>query len=148
MVYAPRARQSGCSAATDRGDPSPRRPPEALLQMRLQRLHFLALALQAVVVREVELELDDRDEAHLLELALPLPRLKDLEHVAFLHVLVAVEHEAALEAGGHLACVLLEASQRADPAGPDHGALAHEPHVPAAADHAVGHVRAGDRADA
>src|SRR4051794_4288242 len=81
------------------------------------------------------------------ELPLNLARLEHLEHVAFLHVLIAVEHDAALEAGRPLARVLLEAPQRADPAGPDHGAVAHEPDVGAAADHAVEHVRTGDRAN-
>ncbi len=44
------------------------------------------------------------------ELPLHLTRLEHLEHVAFLHVLVAVEHDAALEAGGHLAGVLLRSA--------------------------------------
>ena len=38
--------------------------PEALLQVRLERLHLLALALQAVVVRQVEVDLDKADEAY------------------------------------------------------------------------------------
>src|SRR3954451_10949796 len=82
------------------------------------------------------------------ELPLNLARLEHLENVAFLHVLVAVEHDAALEAGRHLARVLLEAPQRADPPGPDHGAVADEPDAGATPDHAVEHVGAGDRADA
>src|SRR3954469_7866176 len=38
--------------------------PETLLQVRLQRLHLLALALQAVVFRQVEVDLDKADEAY------------------------------------------------------------------------------------
>src|SRR4051794_16371877 len=37
---------------------------EALLQVRLERLHLLALALQAVVVRKVEVDLDEAREAY------------------------------------------------------------------------------------
>src|SRR3954462_13690514 len=40
------------------------RRPEALLQVRLQRLDLLALALEARVVRQVDLDLDQADEAY------------------------------------------------------------------------------------
>src|SRR3954452_25155211 len=82
------------------------------------------------------------------ELALHLSRLEDLQHVALLDVLVALERDAALVALRHLARVLLEAPQRADPAGPDHGAVAHEPDGRVAAHDAARHITAGDRADA
>src|SRR4051794_39475394 len=84
----------------------------------------------------------------LLELPLHLARLEDLEDVALLDVAVALERDAALVAVGDLAHVLLEAAQRADPAGPDHSAVAHKAHRSAAAHDARGHVAAGDRADA
>ena len=90
---------------------------EALLQLRLQRLELLALALEAAVVREVEVRSRQRvRRGRSSELALDLLRLEDLEHVAFLDVGEALEHDAALEAGLDLAGVLLEAPQRADPA--------------------------------
>lgn len=38
--------------------------PKALLQVRLQRLDLLALALQAVVVGQVKVDLDKADEAY------------------------------------------------------------------------------------
>src|SRR4051794_16800418 len=81
------------------------------------------------------------------ELALHLSRLEDLQHVALLDVLVALERDAALVALGDLARVLLEAPQRADPAGPDDGAVADQAHRRAAPHEAGGDVAAGDRAD-
>src|SRR3712207_409339 len=48
------------------------------------------------------------------ERALDLPRLVDLELVAFLDVLVVAEHDAALVAGGDFAHVLVEPPQRGD----------------------------------
>src|SRR4051812_43183986 len=83
-----------------------------------------------------------------LELPLDLARLEDLEDVAFLHVLVALDGDAALVAFLDLADVVLEAPQRADPAGVDDASVAHQAHGGAAADRAVGDVGAGDRADA
>src|SRR4051794_11398242 len=83
-----------------------------------------------------------------LELPLHLARLEDLEDVAFLHVLVALDGDAALVAFLDLADVVLEAPQRADPAGVDDAAVAHQAHGGAAADRAVGDVGAGDGADA
>src|SRR3954463_485631 len=131
------------------------RRAEATLQLGLQRDDLLALALQAPVVREVKLDLDQADEAHagspalgLFELALHLARFEDLEDVAFLDVLVPLERDAALITFRDLADVVLEAPQRADPAVPDHRAVAHEADAGAAADDAAGDVRAGDRADA
>jgi hypothetical protein len=40
------------------------RRSEALLEVRLQGLNLLALALEACVVRQVELDLDQADEAY------------------------------------------------------------------------------------
>ena len=68
-------------------------------------------------------------------------------HVADLHVLEALEHDAALEPGLDLADVVLEAAQRADPPGPDDGPVADEAHLGAAGEAAVGDRAAGDRAD-
>src|SRR3954453_19058690 len=119
------------------------RRAEAPLQLRLQRQQLLALALQAAVVGEVQLNLDETDEAQLLELALDLLRLVDLDHIALLHVGVVLEDDAALEARLDLADVVLEAAKRSDPAVVDDGAIPPEPRLGAAADGAVGHVRAG-----
>ena len=58
------------------------------------------------------------------------------------------EADAALEAGLHLAHVLLEAAQRLDGALPDDRALPQEAHLGVAGDGAVEHVAAGDGADA
>ena len=60
---------------------------------------------------------------------------------------IALEHDAALEALLDLLHVVLEAAQRADPAGPDDGAVADQAHLGAAGDLAVGDRAAGDRAD-
>ena len=62
-----------------------------------------------------------RRAATLLELALDLAGLVDLEHVALADVLEVLEHDAALEALLDLAHVVLEAPQRADPAVVDDG---------------------------
>src|SRR4051794_4028582 len=82
------------------------------------------------------------------ELALDLAGLVDLQDVALLDVRVVLENDAALEAGGDLADVVVEAPQAADRGVVDDRAVAHDPHLGAAADDAVGDVRAGDRADA
>src|SRR3954454_20147946 len=81
------------------------------------------------------------------DLALDLPRLVDLEHVALLDVLVVLENDAALEAGGDLSHVVVEAPQAGDRRVVDDGAVAHDADLGAAADVAVGDVGAGDRAD-
>src|SRR4051794_32393387 len=96
------------------------------------------------------MDLDQADERRgdLLERALDLTSLKHFEHVAVLDVPVAVEHDAALVALGHLANVVLEAAQRPDPASPHHRAVPDEANVAAAADGAARDVRAGDSADA
>ena len=70
----------------------------------------------------------------------------DLEHVAFLEVVVPVDGEAALEALGDLAGVVLEPLQRVDPAVVDDGAVADEADLGAALDDALGDHAAGDRA--
>src|SRR6185312_13383317 len=70
-----------------------------------------------------------------------------LEDVALLDVVVAVDGEAALEALGHLADIVLEALERADPAVVDDGAVADDAHLRAALDGALGDHASGDRAD-
>src|SRR3954470_15039593 len=80
-----------------------------------------------------------------LELAFDLACLEDLEDVALLDVLIALERDAALVALGDLAHVVLEALERADPTGPDDRAVAHQPHRRTAADGAARDVAAGDR---
>src|SRR5690349_22098670 len=80
--------------------------------------------------------------------ALDLTRLVDLEHVAFLEVVEALEQDAALEALLDLADVVLEALQLRDPGLVDHGAVADDADVRVALHGAVRHVRAGDRAEA
>src|SRR6185503_10914431 len=79
--------------------------------------------------------------------ALDLTRLVDLQHVAFLEVVEALEQDAALEALLDLADVVLEALQLRDPGLVDHGAVADDADVGAAANLAVRDVRAGNRAE-
>src|SRR2546423_76500 len=79
--------------------------------------------------------------------ALDLPRLVDLEDVAFLHVVEALEQDPALEALGDRASVVLEARQLRDRGLLDDRAVADAPHRRAAADIALGHVAARDRAE-
>src|SRR3954454_19986917 len=79
---------------------------------------------------------------------LDLPRLVDLHRVAFLHVGVVGEHDAALEAGRDLADVLVEAAQRADRPVVHDGAVTDEADLRAARDLAVRDHAAGDDADA
>src|SRR5689334_10552280 len=79
--------------------------------------------------------------------ALDLARLVDLEHVAFLEVVEALEQDAALEALLDLADVVLEALELRDPRLVDHGAVAHDADVRVAPHLAVRDVRAGDRAE-
>src|SRR5215210_1612113 len=65
--------------------------------------------------------------------ALDLAHLVGLEHVAFLHVVEAVEEDAALESFLDLARVVLEALQLRDRRVVDHGAIADDPNAGAAA---------------
>src|SRR3954449_5851832 len=83
-----------------------------------------------------------------LERLLDLTGLEELQDVALLDVGVALEHDAALLALVDLGDVVLEAAQRADPAGPDDGAVADQARLRAAGDLAVGDDAAGDRPDA
>lgn len=107
---------------------------EAVPELLFQGRELFAFALQASVVREVEMEFEEADEAHgaqsmehraqgrqlcsvrcapcsELQLALDLPRLIRLDDVLFLHVREVLEDDAALEAGVDLAGVVLEAAQ-------------------------------------
>src|SRR4051812_44734536 len=76
-----------------------------------------------------------------------LTLLVRLDDVARLEVLEVREADAALEAGLHLAHVVLEPLERRDRAVPDDRALPEEAHLRAAGDGAVGDVAAGDLAD-
>src|SRR5918995_3334619 len=67
-----------------------------------------------------------------------LLRLEDLEHVAFLHVVEALEEDAALEALLHFTDVVLEALELRDRRLVDDGAVADDAHLTAAADGAAG----------
>src|SRR5918992_2293504 len=77
--------------------------------------------------------------------ALDLLRLEDLEHVALLHVVEALEEDAALEALLDLADVVLEALQLGDRRLVDNRAFAHDAHLRVPLDDAARHVRAGNR---
>src|SRR5207248_1815923 len=72
-----------------------------------------------------------------------------LDHVADLQVVVLVEADAALEAGLHLAHVVLEAAQRADLSLVDHDVVAQQARlrVAGARDAPFGDHAAGDRAE-
>src|SRR5581483_2825924 len=83
-----------------------------------------------------------------LEGLLDLLRLEGLEDVADLDVLIALEHEPALEALLDLAHVVLEAAERGDTAGPHDGAVAHEADLRPPRDLAVSDQAPGDDADA
>src|SRR5215218_7080997 len=76
-----------------------------------------------------------------------LDHLERFDLVAFLDVLVVLQADAALVAGGHGAGVLLEAAQRADPTLVDDHAVADQPGPGAPGDLAGGDVGAGDHAD-
>ena len=104
------------------------RRAEAPLQLRLHGEQLLALSLERAVLGKVQLGREDADVARAqlgrggcrrrrrLEIgALDLARLVDLEHVAFLHVVEALQEDAALEAALHLAGVFLEALELGDP---------------------------------
>src|SRR5215211_1160934 len=84
----------------------------------------------------------------LFERLLDLPSLEELEEVAHLHVLIALEHDPTLQALVDLLDVVLEPPERADAAGPHDGAVANQAHLGGPGDLAVGHQAAGDRADA
>src|SRR3954451_4508055 len=86
--------------------------------------------------------------AWLLERLLDLAGLEELEDVAHLDVLVALEHDAALEALIDLLNIVLEAAQRSKASGPDDRAVADQADLGDAGGLAVGHQAAGDRADA
>src|SRR6476659_4669005 len=73
--------------------------------------------------------------------------LEELEQVAFLDVVVVLQLDAALEAGGDLADVVLDAAHRLDLAGVDDDVLAQQAEARAAADDAGRDHRAGDGAD-
>src|ERR1700754_2167472 len=75
-------------------------------------------------------------------------RLEDLEHVALLDIVVAVEEDAALEALRDLADVVLEPLQLRDRRRVDHGAVADHANARIAADDPVGDHAARDRAEA
>src|SRR2546423_7917848 len=78
---------------------------------------------------------------------LDLARLEDLEPVAFLHVVEAVEEDAALEALRNLADVVLEPLQLRDRRRVDHCAVADHADARVTTDDAVGDHAAGDRAE-
>lgn len=97
------------------------RRAEALPQLRLQRVKELALPLQVVRVVEMQAHLDDAEvrghrpriggsAGELFEGLLDLLGLEELEDVVDLHVLVAVQHDPALEALLDLLDVVLEAA--------------------------------------
>src|SRR3954454_13863928 len=86
--------------------------------------------------------------AWLLQRLLDLAGLEELEDVAHLDVLIALEHDAALEALVDLLDVVLEAPQRADAPCPDHRPVADQANLGDAGDLSVGDHAAGDRAHA
>src|SRR5690606_15671491 len=73
-----------------------------------------------------------------------LDQFVGLDDVAFLHVLVVLQADTALEAGAHFADVVLEAAQAGDGALVDFLLAADEARLGAAAHEAVHHVRTGD----
>src|SRR3954452_24908674 len=73
--------------------------------------------------------------------------LEELEQIAFLDVVVVLQLDAALEAGGDLADVVLHAPHRFDLAGVDDDVLAQQAEACAAPDDAGSHHRARHRAD-
>src|SRR6266571_5036623 len=90
---------------------------------------------------------DERHLRLLRELALDLPRLVCLDHVAFLDVLEVLDRDAAFEALLDLARIVLEALERSDLAVVDDRSLANEANVGGADDLALSDVAARDRAD-
>src|SRR5436189_123897 len=86
-----------------------------------EREQLLALALQAAVVGQMEMNRERNEERHrrprqpgLLELPLDLARLVGLQHVALLDVLEVLDRDPALEALLDFTHVVLEALQRRD----------------------------------
>src|SRR6186997_234288 len=77
--------------------------------------------------------------------ALDLAHLVGLEDVAFLHVVEAVEQDAALEPLLDLADVVLEALELRDRAVLDDRAVPNDPNLGATADDAARDLAAGDR---
>src|SRR5919108_632181 len=89
-----------------------------------------------------------RDRRRLAEIgALDLARLVGLEDVAFLHVVEALEEDAALETLLDLAHVVLEAPQAGDRRLVDHGSVTNDTHLRVAADEPARDVGAGDDAE-
>src|SRR5262245_13956204 len=88
-----------------------------------------------------------RGAAILLQRLLDLLGLEELEHVALLDVSVPLEHDAALLALLDLLHVVFEAPQRAEPAVPDHRALADQAHAGVAAHAALADHATGDAPD-
>src|SRR3954469_3209908 len=155
----------------DAGEGDPRALPELVvvdlrdrraetpLQLRLHREQLLALSLERAVLGEVQLGREDADVARAqlgrggcrrrrLEVgALDLARLVDLEHIAFLHVVEALQEDAAFEAGLDLAGVFLEALQLRDPRLVDDGPVADDADAGVAPHGPARHVGAGDRAE-
>src|SRR5712691_11263968 len=76
--------------------------------------------------------------------ALHLACLEDLEHVALLHVVEAVEEDAALEALRYLARIVLEALELGDRRLVDHRAVTHDTHLAVATDDTIRDHAAGD----
>src|SRR5262249_50248015 len=70
---------------------------------------------------------------------------KRFDHVAFLYVIEVGDVDAAFHAVAHLAGVVFEALERADLAFVDLYAVAHQPDLGLALDHAIEHVAAGNR---
>src|ERR671919_2223891 len=146
------------------------RRAEAPLELRLDGEELLALALERMVLGEVELGRENADVAgahgpskllalvglglgcgsgrraavrHLEVGALDLARLVGLEDVAFLHVVEALEQDAALEALGDLAGVVFEPLELRNRRLVDDRAVADDAHLRAppddpARDHAAG----------
>src|SRR3954453_14780558 len=86
--------------------------------------------------------------AWLLQRLLDLAGLEELEDVAHLDVLVALEHDAALEALVDLLHVVLEAAKRSHPARPHDRAVADQADLGDAGHLAIRDQAAGDRPDA
>src|ERR1019366_6274940 len=107
-------------------------------------LHDAPLVLERARVRNVKGETQDADEHAPLELLFDLLDVVRLENVLFLEVVESLEADAALEAFGHLARVVLEALEALDLAFPDDGAVADQPDLAGSDDLALGDVAAGD----
>src|SRR5690606_4533247 len=88
-----------------------------------------------------------RRSSDLSERARNLRDLEDLELVADLDVVVALQGQAALEALLDLADVVLEALERVELPGPDDGVVAQQAHMGATAHRALEHHAPGDVAD-